>query len=59
MIRQHGNNAYCPRVLLPGCNNKHKNKKKTKIRTHKQEQQQNKRENIKGKKKLTSQWRVL
>ncbi len=22
MIRQQGNNAYCPRVLLPGCNKK-------------------------------------
>lgn len=53
MIRQQSNNAYCPRVLLPGCNKKHKNKS---MCIHKQqEQQQNKRENIKGKKKLTFQ----
>jgi hypothetical protein len=31
MIKQQGNNAHCPRVLLPGCNKKHKNKKKKKV----------------------------
>jgi len=36
MIRQQSNNAYCPRVLLPGCNKKHKNKGKKKKHVHSQ-----------------------